>query len=119
MKSLLVTVTGIFLGLVASLLNIHWLAILSTIIALIGAYAQYKDALPYEFIFDASSWKKTDEEYMLVIPKKQHKKESPVSTVFECHNQICQEVICDRCTDKSDAVIVNVNRPFEGKVVIN
>jgi putative exporter of polyketide antibiotics len=46
MKSLLITVAGIVLGLVASLSGITWLAIFSTVIALIGSYAQYKDASP-------------------------------------------------------------------------
>lgn len=118
MKSLFITVAGILLSLVASLANIVWLAVLSTVVALVGAYAQYKDALPYEFVFDGSSWQGAERNLKLVIPKKQHKKVNPTATVFKRQNQSYEEINCDVGTDESDAIILGAVITFEGKVVI-
>ena len=74
MKSFLLTVTGILLSLAASLANIVWLTILSTVISLISAYAQFKDALPYKSLFEGSSWQGVEGDFKFVISKKSMEK---------------------------------------------
>jgi hypothetical protein len=118
MKSLFVTVAGIVLGLVASLASIAWLAILSTVIALIGSYAQYKDALPYEFVFNGGLWQEGERDFKLAISKKEHKKVNPTATVYMLQNQGYQLIACDISADAGDAIILGAVIPFDGKVVI-
>ena len=48
MKAFIITVIGIVIGLAASLANIMWLAVLAALIALAGAYIQYRDATAFE-----------------------------------------------------------------------
>lgn len=82
MKALVITVVAILLGLAASLANIVWLAALATLVALAGAYAQYRDTLPFEFVFSLAGWQENGNEFNLVIPQKQHSKSKPTATVF-------------------------------------
>ena len=118
MKSLLITVAGIVLGLVASLSGITWLAIFSTVIALIGSYAQYKDASPYEFVFNNSSWEGGERDFKLVVHRKKHKKVNPTTTVYRLQDQSYELVICEIKANESDAIILGAVSPFNGKVVI-
>lgn len=118
MKALLITVVGILLGLAASLGNIVWLSVLAAVVALMGAYAQYRDTMPYEFIFSGSSWQRAGSGFKLVIPKEQHKKSNPTATVFKGENQTYEEVDCDISADTTGAIVLRATIPFEGKVLI-
>ena len=118
MKSLLITVAGIVLGLVASLSGIIWLAIFSTVIALVGSYAQYKDALPYESVFNGSSWEGGESDFKLVIHRKKHKKVNPTIAVYRLQDQSYELVMCGIKADESGAIILDAAFPFNGKVVI-
>jgi hypothetical protein len=118
MKSFIVTFTGIVIGLLASLASIPWLTILSTIIALIGSYVQYKDALPYEFVFNSGLWQGRERDFNLVIPKNQHKKVNPTTTVYMLQNQSYQLIMCGIMADESEAIILDACAPFDGKVII-
>ena len=118
MKSFLITVAGIVLSFVASLSGTTWLAIFSTVIALIGAYAQYKDASPYEFVFNDRSWEEGEGNFNLVIHRKKHKKVNPTVTVYELRDQSYELIICDIKVDKNDAIIICSLSRSNGKVVI-
>ena len=118
MKTFLVTVASIVLALVATLLNINWLVVVSTIVALAGAYAQYRDSLPFEFVFIDSMWQKVDNGFQIVIPKTKHTKSRPISTTFQGQHSTYEEVTCAVSVDYQEAVILSVNQPFSGKVII-
>lgn len=118
MKPLLVTVAGIVLGFFSTLSSNTCLAFISTLIALIGAYAQYKDSLPFDFSFNRDSWKCVGTDLRLTIHRNKHNKASPVATVYKLIGRAYEEVICDIQADESGAIVIASNTAFNGKVVI-
>lgn len=118
MKALIITVIGIILGLGASLANVSWLAVLATVVALIGAYMQYRDSVPFEFVFTPDSWQKDGAEFKLVISRAMHNKSAPTATVLLGLAPNFQEVSVGIKTEAGGAVIVEANSTFSGKVII-
>jgi hypothetical protein len=118
LKALLLTVGGAILGLVATLTNHVWLAVLATVITLVGAYYQYRDAKPFEYIFSSANWQKDGAELNLVIPKKLHNKTNPTATVFKGLSPNFDEVDVDIKIKLGSTVVIGASLPFEGKVVI-
>ncbi len=118
MKPLLVTVAAIVLGFFSSLSNNTWPTCISTLIALIGAYAQYKDSLPFTFSFDSSSWEGEGTALRLTIHRNKHNKTSPVATVYRLSGRVYEEVICEIQADEADAIVLASTIAFNGKVVI-
>jgi len=118
MKPLLVTVAAIVLGFFSSLSNNTGLTCISTLIALIGAYAQYKDSLPFTFSFNCSSWEGEGTDLRLTIHRKKHNKTSPVATVYRLSGRVYEEVTCEIQADLVGAIVLASNTAFSGKVVI-
>jgi hypothetical protein len=118
MKTLIVTVAGIILGLAASAAGVYWLAILATVIAIAGAVMQYRDSLPYEMLISESAWAASGDAYRIVVAKHTHKKLAPVGTLYQGQDPTFNEVICDVSHDSEAAVTFTVGRPIRGKLVI-
>gem|GEM_PF-7056495 len=90
------------------------------VMALVGAYAQYRSSLPFDFLFSEHTWKQHDEhEFKLVIPQSLHKKVSPTATVFKGMAPRYEEVGVSISTGESGAVVVGAAQRFSGKVTIN
>ncbi len=118
MKALFVTVIGIVLSFAASVANVYWLAAVAMVIALAGAYAQYRDTAPFELIFEPADWQKVAADFRLVVPSLRHKKASPTATVYLGQPPTFEEAMCDVSTDAGGSIVLGASQPFNGKVVI-
>lgn len=118
MKALLVTVAAIILGFVASVANLYWLAAVALVVALFGAYAQYRDSVPFERVFTAADWQKNASDFQLVISRREHKKKSPTATFFLGTAPNFEVAMCDIHTAADGTVLLAVSEPVTGKVVI-
>lgn len=118
MQAFVITVVGIILGLVATLGNVIWLAVLAAVVALAGAYSQHRDAAPFEFVFSSDDWQKVGAEFNLVVPKRLHNKNKPIATVFEGLAPNFQEVVVAIKICSDSAVVIEANLTFQGKVVV-
>ena len=118
MKAFLITVAAIILGFVASLANLYWLAAVAMVVALAGAYAQYRDTLPFERVFTAADWQRDASDYRLTIRPREHKKKSPAATIYLGTAPNFEVAMCDIHTDADGTVVLCVSQPVTGKVVI-
>lgn len=118
MKAFLITVAAIILGFAVSMPNVHWLTAVAMVVALCGAYAQYRDTLPFERVFTVADWQKDATDYRLTISPREHKKKSPAATFYLGTSPNFEVAMCDIHTDADGAVVLVVLQPFTGKVVI-
>jgi hypothetical protein len=109
MKALLLTIISILVSFAASFANIQWFAILAAIGAVVGAYAQYKDSQPFEFRFGENAWEKNGLMFELVVPKRQHGKTHPTTTVYEAKLEAFEEIGCDISTGADGKIVICVS----------
>ena len=119
MKALIVTILGIILATAAGLVNIPWLAGLAALVTLAGAWAQYRDGLPFERVFSSADWRRqTDPNFQLVVPFGEHKKSSPIVAVYLGQPPAFELIGCEVATDANGGVVLGASHAFAGKVVV-
>jgi hypothetical protein len=120
MQNLIITIIGILLGVLASFTN-PFFSIPAGLLAVYGAFLQYKESLPFEIIFQPDRWiKKNDEDFELVIPFVKHKKTNPTVKTYladETDQNKFDETMCS-VSVKENEVLVSACSPFKGKIII-
>jgi hypothetical protein len=118
MTALIVTILGVVLAFIASAASATWLAGIASLVAVLGAYAQFRATQPFEFPFTESAWQGSGREFTLSIPKAEHKKTRPTATVFEGFGATFQVVGVSIHIDGDHSITVGAAQRFSGKVVI-
>ncbi len=118
MKALLVTIAGVILAFVASVLRAPWLAAAASLVAICGAYAQFRAGQPFELMFSDASWRESDGGFSLSVPRAMHKKVRPTATVFEGVATTFHWVGVSIQVSDSGNVELGAATRFTGKVVI-
>ncbi len=114
----IVTIIAIAIGVAASIANILWLVISAGVLALAGAYAQYRETLPFEWCFPSDAWKGAGSDFHLVVPRHRHGKRGPTATVFLGEPPKFEQIMCDVSTTCEGEVILGASKPFSGKLVV-
>lgn len=119
MTSLILTLAGIGSGLIATLMDHHWLAGISAAVAAFGAFWQHREGLPYEHTFTQTDWQPAGNGTLrMTILKTTHKKKSPTVFVFEGISPKFETVTLNDSIDQDGAVVLGATEAFNGKVVI-
>jgi hypothetical protein len=117
-KILLFTVISILLGLAASLANQKGLAVMAAIMALIGAYLQCKEAIPFECHISEAMWEKVHDGFQIKFSKNQHKKHSPIAKVYMNNAGKWEEIIIAQSIDPNGDIFLGSNIPIKCKILI-
>jgi hypothetical protein len=114
----IVTVVSILLGLAASLANQKGLAVIATLMALIGAYLQHKEAIPFECYVSEAMWEKVHDGFQIKFSKKRHKKHSPIAKAYMKKSGKWEEIMLAQSIDVDDNIFLGSNILIECKIVI-
>ena len=126
MTSLAITVLGILLAAIGFEFGDSWpyqsgalLGCAATAMSIFGAYLQYRESRPLEYLFSERSWQSTGDECVLHIPAWRHRKGTATTvTVLRRNESGYEEVTCGVKATPAGGVVVEACVPFTGKVVV-
>lgn len=117
--SLILTIAGIIVGFVSSLLGNLLLGAIATAIAIIGASLQYYASKPFVLEFNESNWAQVDDEYIITVPARQHKRQRDItSTVYIVKSGAYEVVGCDEKSNSDGSFAIAALLPFTGRLVL-
>ncbi len=121
MKAVTITVAGILIGVIATAFDQLWVAGLSALAALYGAFLQYKDSVAFEFIFSKTDWTQIENsgQYYLEIPNSTHHKLNPVITVRDNDLHAEEFAYCNVHVLDNNLVRIETTFVFSGKAIIH
>ncbi len=117
--SLLLTIAGAIVGLISSLSGNRIIAVIATVIAVVGALLQYYISKPFILNFQESDWTQVNNGFILSIPARHHmRRYEIVSKVYQVKDGVSQVVMCGQEEQPDGSFVISTNVKFNGRLVL-